>query len=337
MVARVKLCAIAKNEGPYLADWVFHHLHLGFDAVEVWVNDTDDGSLRILRRIAESYPQVSARRADRLLAECLSARKNFQHRAYWRMEKQAREQGFSHLALLDLDEYWVPRDLGSRIHDWLPEDPEVNVVSFPWAVDVPHAARAPFAPPLAASVPLQLDKHVKSVVRLDDSVDKVLIHTAKTYGGRRLLVRDPFPLPDPRGQRWGSLVPPDVLAARWGALPEAFVLHAMNRSPREYLATLAKGSRQTGSDAEVKPNRFGYVPTEAPVLTFEPPARALRRYERDRRRFRDAVGVGELTADAERRALERAAALEQRLAADGALRGQLQVALQGLSTPSTTG
>ena len=53
MTARVKLCAIAKNEGAYIADWVFHHLHFGFDAIEIWVNGTVYPSLRILKRISE--------------------------------------------------------------------------------------------------------------------------------------------------------------------------------------------------------------------------------------------------------------------------------------------
>src|SRR4051794_21193234 len=104
MVARVKLCAIAKNEGPYLADWVFHHLHFGFDAVEVWVNGTNDGSRRILDAISAAHPEVTSRNADRLLADCLATGRAFQRQAYARLARKARRQGFSHVAFLDLDE-----------------------------------------------------------------------------------------------------------------------------------------------------------------------------------------------------------------------------------------
>ena len=329
MSARVKLCAIARNEGPYLPDWIFHHLHFGFDAIELLLNGTDDGSGRIVQRIAEKYPQVTKRNGDRLLEKCLSASRSFQFAAYARQARRAEREGFSHVAFLDLDEYWTPRDFVTPIQDFLPSDPDVNVVSFPWCLDVPEEGRLPFAEPFVGPVILQLDRHVKSVGRLDDSLKKPMIHTFKTHGGKRMLVRDPFPAFDQRAQKSGSMVADDYLHSSWHELPEAFVLHAINRSQQEYLGSLTKGQWQTGSPTEFKLGRTGYVATDAPLLEFEPPSRALRRYQRRRKAFQRRVRLDELSNTARRRYLERAELLALRVQSDPEVGGRLAEALRG--------
>jgi hypothetical protein len=330
MAVRVKLCAIAKNEGPYLADWVFHHLYFGFDGVEVWVNGSNDGSLRILKVIGSTHPQVTRRNADRLLAECLASGEVFQHQAYARMARRARRQGYTHVAFLDLDEYWTPNDCTTGIKAFVPEDPDVNVISFQWALDVPDPTRPPFAPPLSGEQRVQLDRHVKTVARLDGSVKQFLTHTARTRAGVRLLVREPFPLVKRTGQRGGSLLPEQFLVEHWGTLPDAFVLHAVNRSPREYVASLTKGQRMAGKDLDIKARR-GYLPTEAPVLELAPTARARRAYERERRTFHRTVKVERLVRRAEALAVARADGLLASAASDEAVMAQLDGSLRGLS------
>lgn len=42
-----------KNEGPYILEWVAHHMALGFGHIVVVTNDCDDGTTRILDRLAE--------------------------------------------------------------------------------------------------------------------------------------------------------------------------------------------------------------------------------------------------------------------------------------------
>ena len=334
MPARVKLCAIAKNEGAYIAEWVFHHLHFGFDAIEIWINGTDDTSAQIVGRIAAKHPQVTCRNADRLFDECLSQGEHFQRRAYKRMARKTRRQGFTHVAFLDLDEYWVPRDGTSGVTAFVPDDPAVKVISFPWCMDVPDPERRAFSPPLAPLVQLQMDRHVKSVVRLDGSVRTFREHSPRLYRGGRLLVRDRFPLVDPKGQRRGSFVTDEFLVQHWEVLPEAFVLHAINRSPVEYVSNLTKGLRQTGFDIAIKPNRYGYLPTDAPTLTFAPPPRALQGYERSRARFRRRTGVDDLVRESEELVVARAEALLGQVERSGELQSQLREALRGITTPS---
>ena len=45
--------ATARNEGPYLLDWIAHHRTVGFEHVVIYSNDNDDGSDDLLGRLAE--------------------------------------------------------------------------------------------------------------------------------------------------------------------------------------------------------------------------------------------------------------------------------------------
>lgn len=49
---RFMIVTAMKNEGPYILEWVAHHLALGFDHFFVVTNDCDDGTDRILDRLA---------------------------------------------------------------------------------------------------------------------------------------------------------------------------------------------------------------------------------------------------------------------------------------------
>lgn len=333
MSNRIKLCAIAKNEGAYLADWVFHHLYFGIDALEVWINGTDDTSVEIMELICSEYPQVRYRVADKLLRDSLAERKYFQYRAYSRMAKGVSRQGFSHVAFLDLDEYWTPRDFATPIGAFVDTDDDVNVVSFQWCWDTPDPAREPFDPVVRDSVTLQLDRHVKSVVRLDDRIVQFRTHTARTSAGRRMLLDLPFPMVDEPGQQWGSLVPQEYLVRHWDVLPKAFVLHAVHRSQIEYVASLTKGLRQTGADLDLKTNRAGYALGAAPQLEFVPVAEALAAYIRERDRFHSRIRAGSLIRESERLTVERADALLASVAEDESLMARLRRPLHNVDAP----
>ena len=45
---KVKVVAIAKDEGAYIAEWIFHHLYFGFDAIDIYVNRTTDNTCQNL-------------------------------------------------------------------------------------------------------------------------------------------------------------------------------------------------------------------------------------------------------------------------------------------------
>jgi hypothetical protein len=276
---------------------------------------------------------VTAQVADKLLDESLEKGANFQHRAYARMARGSRREGFTHAAFLDVDEYWAPRDLRSQVHTFLPDEADVNVVSFQWGVDIPDVERRPFTPLFEGPERFQLMPHVKSIVRLDDSILKMRTHTAQTTTGVRLLVREPLPMTDERAQQWGSLVPPDYWTSHWHSLPEAFVVHALHRSATEYVARLADGDRQTGTDRSYKTNRHGYVAGPAPLLSFDPDGAAVQAYHAARERFHGELGVEQRIRHAESLHLPKARLVMAEVAKDGELMGQLRVALRGVPAP----
>ncbi|QWF22526.1 glycosyltransferase family 2 protein [Nocardioides sp. LMS-CY] len=334
MKRAVKLCAVAMNEGPYLADWIFHHLHFGFDAVEIWINGTDDPSEVIARRVSAIHPSVEFSNADGLLEACIAGGRYFQYEAYARMAEKAEADGFSHIAFLDLDEYWVPHDFVSPVREFLPDPYAVNVVSFPWAFDVADSDAIPFENAFASRLRIQMDHHVKSVVRLDDRVVQFRPHTARTRAGRRLLIRDRFPMANRRLQQWGSFIDFESLSATWNSIPEAYVLHRIHRSQVEYLASLRKAPRRVAGGSPYRDNRTGFKPLDRPVLRHALPPVHLASYLEQRAKFFSATGVGPATRMAADLTRARARQVVDDVVGDAALMSRLAGALRGVSEPA---
>lgn len=49
---RAFLVGTAKNEGPYILEWVAHHLEVGFTDIALYQNDSDDLTHEIMRTLA---------------------------------------------------------------------------------------------------------------------------------------------------------------------------------------------------------------------------------------------------------------------------------------------
>jgi len=135
---RIKVAAIAKDEGAYIPEWIFHHLHFKFDAIEIWVNDTTDSSIEILNRICVNNSNVKYHIADELLLFCQKNKLPFQIEAYKKIFYKSIEEGFTHLIFLDLDELWMPRDFKTGIIECLESYGEFDAVSFQWHLDSPN-------------------------------------------------------------------------------------------------------------------------------------------------------------------------------------------------------
>lgn len=52
MAVTSTVCLIAKNEAPYLVEWLAYHRVLGFDEVIIYENNSDDQSATILKKLA---------------------------------------------------------------------------------------------------------------------------------------------------------------------------------------------------------------------------------------------------------------------------------------------
>ena len=146
---RVKVIAIAKDEAAYIPQWIHHHLHFGFDAVELWLNDISDNSLALLRKIqaALGADVVSIVEADDVLERCIKTRRHFQEEAYnLAYQREVKQGAFTHLMFLDLDELWTPANFEDSVKDVLRRYPQSDSISFLWMVDLPDRQRKSIAP-----------------------------------------------------------------------------------------------------------------------------------------------------------------------------------------------
>jgi Glycosyl transferase family 2 len=113
---KILLAAIAKDEAAYLPEWIFYHLELGVDGILIYVNNTSDNSVKILDKIAVSYPSVRylvvdgielstvERELDLLDPEFLQ-RNPLQSIAFARIYNDTAAEEFSHILYFDLDEF----------------------------------------------------------------------------------------------------------------------------------------------------------------------------------------------------------------------------------------
>ena len=110
------ICAIVKNEGDYIAEWLAHHLALGFDRALVFDNGSTDHTREELHRAARLFPVETRDWPD-------GGYSNPQAAAYqWACRDLAGSADW--VAFLDADEFLVSRsgeqvpDLLARHHAW---------------------------------------------------------------------------------------------------------------------------------------------------------------------------------------------------------------------------
>lgn len=120
---------------------------------------------------------------------------------------------------------------------------------------------------------------------------------------------------------------------RWDAVPEAFVLHAINRSEIEYVASLRRAWRRSPEDPAYRANRDGFGIRARPILELELPSDAVNDYQRARREFEAGLGVGTVLGAAREATLERADLVIRDVLDDEETRQLLQHALRGVSDP----
>nr|ALF35146.1 Glycosyl transferase [Vibrio alginolyticus] len=236
---KVKIVAIAKDEARYIVEWIYHHVYFGFDAFDIYVNNTSDGTVAILTRLAEKF-DINIIMADDLYR---SAPANFQTNAYNQSLQQADSDEFSHLAFLDIDEFWTPKDFSTGIHELLAEADNYDVLLFNWAI---HRSETEFSRCFSQVNALITDHHVKSIAKVGCQA-RAGIHNA--YGANLAYANSDL---EP------AVFADDVKAkikAEHHLAPNVFVVHRLYRSQIEYVSMLGRG-RPRGD--RFKSNRTGY-------------------------------------------------------------------------------
>lgn len=174
----MKICAIARNEGLYIREWVLFHQIVGVEHITIYNNNSDDNTLEVLQPFVESgfvdvidwpFPNPSQ----------LAAYSNY----------VANHRGPFWCAFIDCDEFlWSPQyDTIQEALDSRPNPRSAYGVN--WMVfgsggqteyeDKPVIERFTWRP--ATSHPV--DDHVKSVIWMDQNVSVIDPHHFNTERG----------------------------------------------------------------------------------------------------------------------------------------------------------
>jgi hypothetical protein len=117
----IALCAIAKDEGAYLPEWVLYHRWWGFGRIHVMLNGITDNSLAIMQKLAAALDGVSfetvdqlkttsSEEIDELLIPSFFRRRNpLQARAYAHAYARSKSLGWDYVLFGDIDEFFFDR------------------------------------------------------------------------------------------------------------------------------------------------------------------------------------------------------------------------------------
>ena len=247
---KVKLVAIAKDEGAYLPEWVFHHLHFGFDSIDIYINRTNDNSMKILHKISSLHPNVHVYNADWIDMCHADVKKRIQTILYAKALAEVKiNKEYTHILFLDIDEFWTPMDFESSIHKCITSLPEHATISFQWFNVIGQKI-------IFDDIPSKFDGYlsplVKSVINTDSEFKTMRLHIPKI---NHKIEKKQNILSD--GSDFISSQQHDQhLDKQFDKLKPYFIMHRMNRSEQEYLALLYKGNPE--QQGVIKLNRKGY-------------------------------------------------------------------------------
>ena len=272
-----RIAAIAKDEGAYLADWIYHHLYFGFDSIEVYVNRTSDDSIELLKQL-NIENRINIILADDIVE---SAGENFQNQAYSNAYTKAKNDGVDYLLYLDIDEFWTPRDFSTNIQSYLKNIGLPDVVSFEWVF--PNDDSELFGRPFGLHNYVSKDHHVKTIFKVDQDVEAIHVHNVQTKNAvYKLADGTIFEGDDPKNK---YRVNHDESK---GDLRPAFILHRVTRSQVEYVSILGKG--RPSSSSKIKDNRWGYVSSQDVRWGIDIDLSILNKYEEGFIEFLNVTG-----------------------------------------------
>ncbi len=247
---RIKLAAIAKDEAAYLSEWIYHHLRMGFDNIDIYVNNTTDNTLELAEKLVD-LENVKFLDGDDIF-------KNFpfkpQEAAYKDALNKARSDKFTHLMFLDIDEFWLSRDLNNTIKDCLFKLNHPKVLSFGWFLKHDEGE---FSLPLEQTLIGKCDPHVKTVFETSCAIQSIDVHNVRVNKVDYLLGD---------GRKWAFGKYTHTSSSVMGEAyfnnnpAEFFVCHRVYRSMLEYVSLLSRSRPINYNSGNLfKGNRFGYI------------------------------------------------------------------------------
>lgn len=162
---KVALIAIAKDEGPYIHEWVYHHLKAGFSPIYIGINRTTDNSELIAEKICEQFSDVHIENIDWIDKEAPEGShvSLIQRKAYKHFVKKIDNLSVSHALFLDIDEFWFSHN-NNDIIDFINENKDFDLASFEWLAQ--KGEDKPFLPPFKNAIVNKKNQHVKTLSKI---------------------------------------------------------------------------------------------------------------------------------------------------------------------------
>ena len=270
---KVKLVAIAKDEAPYIPQWIYHHLSVGIDLIEIYINNTTDNSLKICKKIAKAEKRFSYFIADKLFLKAQKRGDKFQIAAYNKSLKRSRRglDSATHILFLDLDEYLINKKAGDRITKLIESNPKTDSFSFLWYLEHWNQNKKKFSDPVINNKAGIRNNHVKSLIKITRKIESCRHHNAlfkKDYCPINLLSDTNILLIDGKNSSLNrAVVGNDVIKHLNNEIIEGwYVLHCVYRSQTEYLASLIRARAHNNHSDPIKNNRWGLVNPKGQIL-----------------------------------------------------------------------
>ena len=299
MKTNTKLIAIAKNEAAYLPQWIYHHFLIGFDEIEIYINDTTDNSIAICEKIQKNYSNLTFHLADKLRLESIKENRSFQISAYNNSLHHSSDS--THLMALDLDEYLICKNMNESLQSLLERQSSPDCLSFLWYSD-DYSSKKSFSHPLQSENTIYRMDHVKTISKLTSKVHSCSHHNfiykkeervINLLGGTIIRLDDNINTQSRRSK----LMKHQLNALSAESTEPWFVLHCIYKSEEEYLASLCRGRGHNNDQRPLKVNRWGMSPY--PFYPQEPihwhPSKT--RIDQDKIGFKNFIQENSLTEE----------------------------------------
>lgn len=166
----------ARNEGPFLLEWIAFHKAVGFDAIVVYTNDNDDGSTELLQLLAANN-EIS------LFRNVLGGGTSAQIKAYEHSHLlNIHLRDYKWHMYLDADEFLLidskyNYNIGNLLRAAEQMDDSIASISFNWFWMASHGARRYQPEPLTERFTYGADhSFVRSIFRASDALSICQIH-----------------------------------------------------------------------------------------------------------------------------------------------------------------
>jgi hypothetical protein len=273
---KVKLVAIAKDEAAYIPEWVFHHLHVGFDKIEIYVNRTSDNTENMLNYIESLFPNVSHYSADWIDTCPEESTKNLQYIIYAKAFFDTQiNMDADYIMFLDIDEFWTPSNLSVSIHQIITKYPKADAISFQWLNEYGNDEK--FSP-LSGSTVGKINPLVKTLIKTSAKVEKHGYHMPKLSPQSKHIMMDGTEIVLNNKHKEGI----DKSIQR---IRPVMIIHRLFRSPDEYVSLLHRG--RPSDSVELKLNRGGYNVIMGPEHTYELEKNEYEKYSEKKGAFLD--------------------------------------------------